>query len=163
MRLLTIENIKLIDKNNNIKYEQSNVKNTLHQLGQFYILRGLFKNKNTLVDFYYAGLDNRVSLSASDTMSSLLNEPSTNGYTRQKINSWNDAVITNSVYVIKSSNITFNASNGVNSRWGPVRNIFLATSQDTSGFLISSVKLSQELTVASGDSIVLVANLSLSN
>jgi hypothetical protein len=160
MRLLTIESIKLFDKNNNIKYEQKNIKNTLHQTGQFYMLNSLFANKNTRVDFYYAGLDNRTSLSTTDTMASLLDEPSSNGYIRQKITSWSSPVISNSVYVVKSNSITFSASS---TGWGPVRNIFLATTQNNSGFLISSVKLNQELILKAGDTSVLIMNLSLSN
>jgi len=162
MRLLTIENIKLIDKNSKVKYEQSNIKNTLHQIGESYMLNCLFVNKNTRVDYYWAGLDNRSSLNTADTMSSLVNEPSTNGYSRQKITSWSSPVISNSVYVVKSNNIMFSASTGT-SGWGPVKNIFLSTTQNISGILISSVKLNQELTMSPGDTIVLVMNLSLSN
>jgi hypothetical protein len=160
MRLLTIESIKLFDKNNKIKYEQSDIKNTLHQLGELYMLNSLFAKQSTRVDFYYAGLDNRTTLNTTDTMASLLNEPSSNGYSRQKITSWSSPVISNSVYVVKSNNITFS---GVSTGWGPVRNIFLATTQNTSGFLISSVKLNQELNLKSGDTAVLIMNLSLSN
>ena len=160
MRLLTIESIKLFDKDNNIKYEQKNIKNTLHQLGQFYMLNSLFANKNTRVDFYYAGLDNRTSLNTTDTMASLVDEPSSNGYSRQKITSWSSPVISNSVYVVKSNSITFSSSS---TGWGPVRNIFLATTQNPSGFLISSVKLNQELTLKAGDTAILIMNLSLSN
>jgi hypothetical protein len=162
MRLLTIENIKLFDKNNYIKYEQSNLRNTLHQSGEFYILSCLFGN-TTRADFYYAGLDNRTTLSTSDVMSSLVNEPSANGYSRQKITSWSTPTISNSVYVVKSGNITFNASTGVSPAWGPVKNIFLTAKQSGIEYLISSVKLNQVLTMAAGDSIVLVVNLSLSN
>lgn len=183
MRLLTIESIKLFDKNNNIKYEQKNIKNTLHQAGQFYMLNSLFTNitrcnppgvanscdgqavslgnlKSTRSDFYYAGLDNRTSLSTTDTMASLVDEPSSNGYIRQKITSWSSPVISNSVYVVKSNSITFSSSS---TGWGPVKNIFLATTQNTTGFLISSVKLNQELTLKAGDTAVLIMNLSLSN
>jgi hypothetical protein len=172
MRLLTIENIKLFDKNKNIKYEQSNIKNTLHQIGESYMLNCLFVNKTrkdkgeiqkTREDFYYAGLDNRSTLNTTDVMSSLVNEPSANGYSRQKITSWSSPVISNSVFVTKSNNITFNASTGTNTGWGPVKNIFLATTQNISGILISSAKLNQELKMVAGDTIVLVMNLSLSN
>ena len=183
MRLLTVESIKLLDENNKVKYEQNNIKNTLHQSGQFYMLNSLFANKtrcnppgvenqcdgqaitlgnlkSTRVDFYYAGLDNRTSLSPTDTMASLVDEPSSNGYSRQKITSWSSPVISNSVYVVKSNSITFSASS---TGWGPVRNIFLATTQNVSGFLISSVKLNQELILRAGDTSVLIMNLSLSN
>lgn len=161
MRLLTIENIKLFDKNNNIKYEQSNVKNILHQLGELYMLNSLFvKNKTTRSDFYWAGLDNRSTLSTSDIMSSFVNEPSANGYNRQKIISWSSPVLVGSVHLIKSDPITFSASSG---GWGPVKNIFLTTTKNNDGYLISSVKLNQELTLVAGDSAVLVMNLSLSN
>ena len=184
MRLLTIESIKLLDENNKVKYEQNNIKNTLHQTGEFYMLSSLFSNKtrcnppgienllcdgqavtlgnlkSTRVDFYYAGLDNRTTLNTTDTMASLVDEPSSNGYARQKITSWSSPVISNSVYVIKSNSITFSASS---TGWGPVRNIFLATTQNASGFLISSVKLNQELTLKAGDTSILIMNLSLSN
>lgn len=157
MRLMTIEKFILLDKNKKIKYSQNNIKNMVHQKGEQYMLDVLFM-KGTVAGSYYAGLDNRATLDVSDTITSLSGEPF-NGYSRIQIESWEGPILTNGVYVVKSGFLTFS---GVGTGWGPVRNIFLSTSR-IGGILISSARLSQSVSVAANDSIVMVMNLSLTN
>lgn len=157
MQLMTIEEFTLVDKNKNIKFYEKDIKNIVHQKGEEYMLKALFM-KDTVPDYYYAGLDNRSSLDSADTISSITGEPN-NGYSRVKIESWSGPALTNGVYVIKSGFLKFSA---ISYGWGPVSNIFLSTSK-IGGILISSAKLSSKVSVVSGDSIVMTIGLSLTN
>lgn len=156
---MTIKNFTVFDNNNNIKFFQDNIKNTLHQTGEQYMLNALFR-QGEISPFYYAGLDNRPALSVTDTISSINGEPSlTTSYRRQKIESWEIPSILNGIYVVKSGYIKFNANT---TAWGPVGNIFLTT-ENSGGILISSVKLVSPVTLAVGDSVTMFINLSLFN
>lgn len=174
MRLMTVNNFYLKDKNGKITYKQNNIKNMLHKQGDGYILYGLFGDKTRIVTDYYVGLDARTTILRTDTLSSLVNEPSTNGYLRQKISSglgvggWSIASPHDSEpedeYVAKSGSIFFSATNSSGSvGWGPVKNIFLSTSSGSGGLLISSAALNESISVNSGESIVLEMSLTLSN
>lgn len=158
MQLMTIEEFVLLDKYKNIKFNQKNIKNIVHQKGEEYMLRALFKG-DTIAKTYYAGLDNRTTLQSTDLMTGIVGEPISFNYSRAKIESWEDPTIVNGTYVIKSGFLRFSALAGT---WGPVGNIFLSTSK-LGGVLISSAKLSKTISVNDGDSIVMVMNLSLTN
>lgn len=159
MQLMTIDNFTVFDKYKNIIFEQKNIKNIVHQEGEQYMLGVLF-NKAELASSYYAGLDNRTTLSSTDSIFSITGEPlPQTSYKRQEITSWGDPFISNNVYVVKSNPITFDASI---IGWGPVSNIFLTT-RKSGGILLSSAKLSQILTLSEGNSVVMSISLSLTN
>lgn len=158
---MTVNEFTVFDINKKIKFYQENIKNIIHQDGQKYMLNALFKN-GEIPNYYYAGLDNRSLLNFTDKMSSIVGEPlmtTGNNYKRAKIDSWEEPSLLNNLYVIKSGYLKFYANSVA---WGPVSNIYLATSS-LGGTLISSAKLSAPLSLSVGDYITMIINLSLVN
>jgi hypothetical protein len=166
--LMTIKSFKLFDNNNFIKYEQYDIKNILHFEGEEYILKYVFMGTDLVIpDKYYVGLDFRSSLSRNDTLSSIYLEPSSNNYRRQAIDNWSFSSSAGN-WVAKSPPIVFSAVSTSGAGWGPVRNIFLSTIEERcdSGnckYLISSSRLDQNVTLSSGDKIVLEMSLAIFN
>ncbi len=109
----------------------------------------------------YLGLDNRDNLSEADDISQIDGEPSTNGYARQAMSSTTGFAVglQSGVMTATSGIVSFAATVG---SWGPVTNVFLVTSIDSSGTLIASTGLSATRTVLLGDAISVRINLSLS-
>jgi hypothetical protein len=128
-----------------------------HEAGETLFLSALFSTTQASVPpIYYVGLDNRSTLSYSDTLLSLVGEPPNNvfGYTRQPLTSTNGFNVTfNGSHMQASSGIiTFNAIGG---SIGPVGNVFLATSPDNTGDLIISMSLSSVQTITSGQKLTI--------
>lgn len=183
IHLMNIDKIKFIDKNGIIKYEENNIKNTLHSHGQLFILRAILQTtdvvpKDELNIRYYVGLDNRGAIQESDTLVNIQQEPESNNYSRQPVTSWDISKSSTGKYFAKSSSIVFSAVGPGGSGWGPVNNIFLSTVQQrcsgtglvgasdntiisNCGYLISSARLSQAIKPSSGDKVVLEMSLSI--
>jgi len=154
--LLKIFNIQLISNAGDILWEENNLLNTLHVGGEDFILRAAFSDTYTdgggnivstiIPPNFYFGLDNRSSLTTAHTMSSIIGEPSINGYARQSVSSNQQFIVEllNSVYVAKAPIVIFTANGG---SWGPVQNLFLTNASDNSGYLIASVPLTTAITV----------------
>lgn len=158
--LLKIESIQHI-RNGNVIWEESNVHNTLHQLGEAFLLTACFSNDGTIVPAnYYFGLDSRDSISINDTISSLVDEPISGGYARLPISSSTGFTITSisGIYRAVTPTLIFT---GAGSGFGPVKNLFMVTTSDNTGTLISSAPLSSTLTLSSGDSVNLKMSLQL--
>ena len=162
-------------RNNKIIWQDFNLKNILHQQGELYFLQILFANGqtdafdniNTVPPYYYFGLDNRTTISISDTLASISGEPTTNNYLRQVANSttdWNFTTNSNGDNQAKSPILTFGAYGG---SWGPVCNLFLTMqpqiTTNANGYLISSIYLNNSITVVDGDSISMRMSSTLSN
>jgi len=153
MKVLEIEQVR----NGKVIWSKKNLYNLLHSDGEAYFLEALFRNPadGTMPpEYYYLGLDARSSLSVADTMASLIDEPSSNGYFRQLVSSKPDQptgwlITANSGYSkALGSIITFSAAGG---SWGPVTTLFLTTQSNNDGVLISSVALSDEAYLDDGD------------
>jgi hypothetical protein len=113
---------------------------------------------------YYLGLDNRANPSDEDTIqiASAL-EPTSNNYSRQATNNDSFSFVTNTFrnYQANSPVVYFKATGG---NWGPVRNLFLCTSNSNSeGYLISSVSLGSSITVLDGETVTMRIAMSLRN
>ena len=166
--LMTIQSFKLFDENKNIKYEQFNIKNILHAEGEEYFLKYVFKSVDLIIpEKYYVGLDFRSTLSRTDTLSSIFLEPSSNNYRRQAINTWSFSSSAGN-WIAKSPPIVFSAVSSSGAGWGPVRNIFLSTIEERCEaggckYLISSARLDENISLSSGDKIVLEMALSIFN
>jgi len=143
-------------------WEEHNIPNTWHNEGQEFVLANSFDTDfgTSIPDYYYLALDNRTTLSATDTMASITGEPTSNGYERVAISSSAGFVIGAESGVVEATSaiVTFVATIG---SWGPVRNAFLTTRDDNGGYLIASAALSSIRTVNPGDSITIRINLSL--
>lgn len=159
VHLLRIEEVCHLDKFGQVKWQSTNLLNTLHTQGEEFILKVMFSSAVEKPEYYYFGLDNRSSISVSDELVDLVDEPSGNGYSRQAKNSTTDWSFTtqNGYWAAKSNVITFTATSGIG--WGPVRNLFLtmqpASAEAAEGYLISSIYLGQILTIEAGESVSL--------
>lgn len=135
-------------------YEEEDLENILHDEGEQALLSAYF---DTDLAGYgapplnlYVGLDNRTSLTESQTLANLTGEPSGNGYARIAVSTTTGWTISNPVddYQAKTATLTFNASGA---GWGPVSKIFLATTSDNTGKLLVSLALSASRTLVAGD------------
>lgn len=140
-----------------------NVFNLLHEEGEEFLLRAAFTGgpvSTVIPEEYYLGLDNRSTPLAADTMDDLVGEPTSNGYARQPISSSGDFSINfeSNHFIATSPIVAFRATGG---NWGPVSNLFLTTSDDNTGFLISTAPLTAPVTVNSGESITMRIGLQL--
>jgi hypothetical protein len=175
---MKIDDFLILDKNNEVKYQQKNIKNTFHQEGEEYILNALFKGKDNIPDIgYWVGLDTRQAVSRTDTLASINGEPfnytdginsGLTGYQRKNIPFTNWSITPPGVstpYYATSGSIIFSA---VNYKFNSVTNIFLATTNETNcnsiqcvGKLISTASLGTTVSVAAGESVVMSMSISL--
>ncbi len=158
--------LKHLDEDGSVIWETEKViPNIIHQQGQQFLLQGMFNTSSSVSPptNYYLGLDARIVLSDTDTLTDLIAEPNTNGYARQPVSSFNgfSVSLNGSKFRAVSNSVVFSASGG---SWGPVRDLFLTNvSSGTSGYLISSAPLGSSRTVNSGQSISLRISVSLGN
>lgn len=133
--------------------------NLLHNEGEAFMLRAAFvggRINSVIPDKYYLGLDNRNTVSESDTLTDLEREPTLNGYARQVIGSSNEfSVSRDSItghFKAYSPIIGFHATGD---GWGPVSNLFLSDSGSNAGTLISTAKLNTTISLSDGQSVTL--------
>ncbi len=163
--LMTILQIDWI-REDKIIWSAKDIKNTLHYLGELFCLSALFtggNNPNTIIPAnYFMGLDARPTIATADTMQSLLNEPTGNGYTRQLLNSSTGFTIdvNQGIHRAVGNIITFSGSGA---GYGPVLNIFLTDKFDNSGTLISSAPLTTPIQFQAGDHINMRMAMTLKN
>lgn len=158
--ILKIDYIQHI-RDGKVIWEDRNIKNTLHQFGEAFLLTACFSNDGSVVpETYHFGLDNRATIQISDTISSLVDEPETGGYSRQSVSSVSGFTIESveGIYRATSPILIFTGSS---SGFGPVSKLFMATTADNTGILISSAPLSSSITFASGDTVNLKMSLRL--
>jgi|SRR6185437_6061606 len=162
--LLRILEVTHLDRNGEVLWYRENIPNLLHDQGELYCLSALFNTSVVSIpEHYYAGLDNRTSPAGSDRLTNLSQEPTQFGYARQAVSSSTGFVIalnSDHIYQATSNVLTFVASGGV---WGPVSNIFLTTSLDNTGFLISSASLGGSHSLNAGEQLTIRLALTLSN
>lgn len=161
-KLMTVLEIKHFDAQGKLLWEQKNIPNLIHHAAEQYFLSILFSSTEASVPLnYYCGLDNRVSPDASDTLANLSQEPTQFAYARQAVSSTTGFTIglnTDDIYQATSNVLTFNASGG---SWGPVKNVFLATTVNNSGVLLSTAALDGSRFLNDGESTTLRLGLTL--
>jgi hypothetical protein len=152
---IEILEIKHTDKYGKVLWESHNLPNMLHVTGEQFMLLATFVGGTTntyIPASYYFGLDNRVTLAAADTLATTaVSEPSTYGYGRASVSSTGQFSVSLAMTghnLATSPIVTFSAIGGT---WGPVRNMFLATTANNSGYLIASVALLSSMTLNSGE------------
>lgn len=159
MRVLEL---KHYSREGELLWEQDVVPNIIHAEGELYCLTALFTTLVTSIPSnYYAGLDNRTTPAREDTLANLSQEPSQYGYARQPLNSGSGFIVSvnsNGVYQATSNVITFIANGGT---WGPVKNIFLTTTVDNSGKLISTAALDGQHFLSTGEQLTMRLALTL--
>lgn len=155
--IMKIQEIQHWDSSNKLLWEAHNIKNLLHYEGEQYLLQAAFvggKSSTIIPDFYYLGLDNRLSIVVDDTMDDLIGEPNGNGYQRASVASSGDFAINfnNNHYVATSPIVAFIATLG---SWGPVSNLFITAEVDGDYKLISTVRLPSAIIMNSGDRVTM--------
>jgi hypothetical protein len=161
--ILKIDYMNHISKDGDLIWEDYNLKNLLHRDGEEFIVKSMFlggTNNAFIPSSYYFGLDNRPTISVTNKLNDLMAEPSGNGYFRKTVNSSNEflySVDESGISQASSPILTFSATGGSYS----AVNLFLSTSLDNSGFLISSVVLNNPLVISNGESFNLRMSLKL--
>jgi hypothetical protein len=162
--LLKIEEIKHIDTDGSLLWQQNDIDNIFHLNGESFMLNVVFNTSGgiSVPSSYYLGLDARASPQFADTLSNLSGEPTQNGYSRQAVSSLNgfSVEVVESNYRAISNVVTYSATGGA---WGPVTNLFLATSSSSSGYLISTATLEAPVTLQSGQSVTVRISVGLTN
>jgi hypothetical protein len=160
--MLTVLEIKHFDVFGNVIWENYNLPNMVHDEGEAFYLGVLYNSAVTpLPSNYYCGLDNRTSIANEDTLGNLYQEPTQFGYARQAVSSVNGFTIAKNaadVWQATTNVVTFIASGG---GWGSVKNLFLATTSNNSGKLISTVLLNGSHFLNDGEKITLRMGLTL--
>lgn len=142
------------DKYGNIRWEEINIHNLLHDEGEESILKAIFSEAYTVPANYFIGLDDRVTIAEADSLTDLSGEPVVGSYARLAVAS--DAIdftvsIDSNDWQAATKTVTFTPS-GAN--YPSVRNMFLCdVVSGTSGKLFASVALSQARVVLDGDSL----------
>lgn len=162
-QLMRVIELTHYGKNGEVLYRDKNLTNIFHTSGEEFILKAIFTGETAVPSSYYFGLDDRVSLSADDTMSTIQtegDEPATNGYVRQAVASTGEFSVTliDGVNQAQGPIISFVAVDG---DWGPVSNLFLSTKSDNTGYLLASIPLAQTVTISDGETISMRMGLSL--
>jgi len=141
------------DKHGNILYKDT-IKNILVDQGEFLMLDTFFRALNTPTTFYVRLCNDIVA--ETDTLSSVQNEPSGNGYVAAEVTrdnvGWPTLELNSGDYRVVSKELSYTASGG---DIGPVNCAYLATTSDNSGYLISAVALALSRTVVDGDTLYL--------
>lgn len=164
--LLKIDEIWITDQSGKITYRDENLYNTFHQTGEQFLLNAAFaggQDNSYIPNNYYFGLDNRLLLDISDTITTIeesASEPATNGYSRVAVSSSGvfSTTLNGDHYRAIGPVLSFSAIGG---SWGPVKHLFMTTKQDNTGILIASVALSETLTLDAGGTVNMRMGLSL--
>ncbi len=161
--ILKIIEVKHLDAEGGILWENKNVHNLMHQDGEEYLLRAAFTGgrvSTIIPDSYYLGLDNRSVPAVDNLIDDLIGEPASNGYERQAVNSSGDFAINfeSTHFIATSPIVAFRATVG---SWGPVSNLFLTDKSDLSGFLITTAALGTIITVLAGESVTMRIGMTL--
>lgn len=129
--------------------------NALTDQGELAILESFFRGAASYTpSVFYVRLCND-ALVSTDTLLTVLNEPSGNGYSGQTVERATVGFplmeLSDGDYRITSKELTFTATGG---NIGPINTVFLATTSDSSGTLLSYLSLSLSRTILSGDSMI---------
>lgn len=134
-------------------WEKTYQKNSLANQGALAILQTYYQNTATAPTNFYVGLCNYSPL-VTDTLTTIQNEPSGNGYARQIVPASSVGFPTNDIAPdgnprLTSWVVTFTATGG---NIGPVITAFISTSINNAGILQGFLPLSMQRTILSGDS-----------
>ena len=141
-------------------------KNSLADEGESIFLDCNLRATNCPSTFYMRLTDSTTPCSLGDTdtltTAAALGEPSSNGYTAQQITrdatGWPTLALDSGDYQATSKTVTFSATGGT---WGPVYCVFLGTTSNNTGKLISYAALSVGRTLADGESLQVTYKIKL--
>jgi hypothetical protein len=168
--IMILDFLEVLDESGKVILRDENRPNVLNTQGEQFILSLMF-NGAAPPSNYYFGLDNRATVTQSDTLASIVGEPTSSnitGYQRAAVAS-SGSQNTFSVPIIESGNMKSYSPilvyNSGSVGWGPVQNIFLTTSTTGAydGFLISSAPLTVPVTLTANQTLRLRFAMQLSN
>jgi len=126
-------------------------RNALVDEGERSMLMAYFRAEELPTQFFIRLCND--NLVETDTLSDILNEPSGHGYSPQLVErssvGFPTIELNSGDYRLLSKTVTFTASGG---SIGPVNTMYLATTSDNTGKLISFLNLSLVRTILDGDS-----------
>jgi len=129
---------------------QDIAKNSLVNSGELSILSSYLKD-SPMNSYFYIGLTNMASIVKTTVLSSMTDEVVGSGYTRQQIErsvtGWPQIILDSGNYMAISKVVSFNAS----ATWTQATKMFLATTLDNTGVLISAANLSTTRTLVEND------------
>ena len=162
--IMRVVEISHRDALGNIIFRTEDIRNSIHILGENFILKVLFGGQ-AVPNSYHIGLDSRETIQIHDAISDLASlEPSGLGYERQSIGSNDFSVVENVAGFMQANSPTvlFTASGG---SWGPIKNIFLCTGlgQSAPTVLVSSASIGQNLVVSPGETVSMRMAMTLSD
>jgi hypothetical protein len=145
---------ELICKQDGQEVWREKIHNNLANEGESMVLDSFFRNNNNPTTFYLGLCAS--TLTDTATLTSLTDEPVGNGYARQEVArsivGWPTLVLDTGDYKVTSKECTITASGGT---IGPVNTIFVCTSSDNTGKLISYAQLSTTRTITDTSTIYL--------
>lgn len=161
MKWVGVWSITHKDKHGNILYHEEK-HNTLADEGEAMMLNSFLRNTDNPTQFYVRLCND--SLDKTDTLASILGEPSGNGYMAQLVERSAVGFPTIEMhmgdYRVVSKEVTYTAAGG---DIGPVNTAYLATTPDNTGKLIAFVGLSMSRTILDGDSMIVQLRIKLKN
>lgn len=138
------------NKDGDILWQSDWQSNFLTDEGEEHILNCYFSQSGTVPAAFYIGLIDDSTIAETDTLATMVGEPSGNGYARQAT-TFSDASFVGGDYEAPSTTETFTASGG---SIGPVDHAIITdASSGTGGLLIIVSPLSQSRTLSDGDSL----------
>lgn len=163
MKVYSLWNVRCIRPNGFIRWEEWNLPNLMPDQGEQWLLQVAFSEAASVPAAFYIGLTDETtpgsSIDEATTLAGVADgtdgtEPSGNGYARQAVNSdATDWIVEQDAgdYRARSKVVTFTASGGPIPATGAVDWMFLATTIDGTGVLISVVALSTGRIILDGD------------
>lgn len=146
----TIWKFEHTDKDGNVLWESDWMENALTDAGEEAILNQVFSKSVSAVTTWYMGLINDSTIAETDTLATMVGEPSGNGYARQ-VTTFGDSALDAGDHQTTSTQETFTASGGA---IGPVDHAILCdVVSGSAGVLYVYVPLSVSRTMNDGDSL----------
>jgi len=147
-----IFHLEIRDKDGNVTWKKS-IRNALTNQGENSMLNTYFRGTSAPTTFYFRLCND--SLDVGDSLTTIVGEPSGNGYAAQAIErsavGWPTIALHESAWRIISKEVTITAAGG---DIGPVSTGYLATTLNNTGILIAFVNFDVPRTILDGSSLV---------
>jgi len=154
-----IWDFRLVDPQGRVVW-RDRIKNALINQGESNMLDVYFRNDNAPTQFYVRLCNDTII--ETDTLSSVQNEPSGNGYAAASLErsevGFPTLELDDGDYRVVSKEVEWAASGG---DIGPVTSAYIATSSDNTGLLIAAVTLALERTIVDGSTMYATLRIKL--
>ena len=128
--------------------------NITHNEGEEMLLKTIF-SKELSCPMFYMGLDNRVTLAETDTLSGIMSSyelAASNNYSRVTVSGasgdWTTSTNASGDWFAKTVTCAFSATTGA---WLSAVNVFLATDASNDGYVVGSLALTSQVVLQAND------------